>query len=233
MAENYLPLSNPTDLPHYPKKKNWVLVAAAGASVIVVALIVVLSFVLRGGLYPQFVVDDFNKNDEDIGYAAFDTKDVKMYIEETSAEGIIKRSWVIGGVLYEHDDNMGTECLRNQDDLLLAILQFFVQIVLPPEDAEKGGTMKVGDVECTIYHGKKIAVVEGHQMYAEAKWCVKDKFVHAITELDGVDDIFFKNHKKVSHKYKKFYPNTVCKTYKDDETLLERSPFGMKLAGLM
>ncbi|KAL0206668.1 hypothetical protein P9112_001975 [Eukaryota sp. TZLM1-RC] len=233
MAENYLPLSNPTDLPHYPKKKNWVLIAAAGGSVIVVAVIVVLCFVLRRGLYPQFAANHFNKGDKDTNTIAFDTKNVKMYLEETSAEGIVTRSWVTGGVLYEHDDTMGTECLRAKGELGLVIMQMMIQVMLPPDDAEKVETMKVGDIECTNYHGKKVVEVSGQQMYAEAKWCVKDKFVHALTEMDDVDDMFFINHKKVSHKYKKFYPNTVCKTYKDDETLPERSPFGTKLAGLM
>ncbi|KAL0207708.1 hypothetical protein P9112_012336 [Eukaryota sp. TZLM1-RC] len=213
--DSYLPLSDPTAIPNYPKKKNWMLPVVGGGGVLAVAVIVVVAFTLRTQNVGETIID----HEE---YFAIDTKNVKAYYESVQ-DGVTGRLWYIDRMrsFYFHNDTMGTECDRLKNDFLAAIFSVGIQIMLPPDDAIKTEKMKVGDVECTNYHGTKIVVHDNYEHHQEMNWRVKNKFVHKLAEVGDDDDSYIKNHKKVSYKYKNFYPNTVCKTYVDDESLAE------------
>ncbi|KAL0207716.1 hypothetical protein P9112_012344 [Eukaryota sp. TZLM1-RC] len=222
--DSYLPLSDPTATPNYPKKSNLMVVTITGGSLLAIAVIAVLAFTLRSGLHKQFTVQSseggFFNDDEQ--YMAFDTKNIKAYVE-TLEDDVTGRIWYIGNTdyFYFHNDTTGTECVRFKNQFLSAIFSTAIQTMLPPDDAEKMEKMKVGEVQCTNYRGTKIAVYDNHEYHQEMEWCIKDKFVHKLVEVGDDDGLYIKNHKKVSYKYKNFYPNTVCKTYVDDESVAE------------
>ncbi|KAL0228964.1 hypothetical protein GEMRC1_013584 [Eukaryota sp. GEM-RC1] len=76
------------------------------------------------------------------------------------------------------------------------MIEFYIAIVLPPEDVEKGESKTVNDVECDVYQ----ATVTIYGASEQIQWCIADGFVIEVD--DGKDKRVFTNHEEPSEDSK-------------------------------